>query len=87
VERKDATAEELEIKEVNPAFFTFDAAWLWKNLEALRNQNAQGEYYLTDLVKVAFEQQFKIASIETHPRAAIGINTPTELKVAEELVD
>jgi bifunctional UDP-N-acetylglucosamine pyrophosphorylase/glucosamine-1-phosphate N-acetyltransferase len=87
VEKKDASDEELTIREVNPAFFCFDAAWLWENLETVRNQNAQGEYYLTDLVKIAFEQNRKIASMETHPRAAIGINTPAELKVAEELVD
>ncbi len=53
VEKKDATPEELLITEVNSGSFSFRAEWLWKHLRELKNENAQSEYYLTDLVAMA----------------------------------
>jgi bifunctional UDP-N-acetylglucosamine pyrophosphorylase/glucosamine-1-phosphate N-acetyltransferase len=86
VEFKDATDKEKEIKELNPALYSFDAEWLWKNLKKLKNENAQGEYYLTDLIKLAFKEGKKIKSFEIDPREAIGINSKEELEVAEGLI-
>ncbi|OGJ16382.1 MAG: hypothetical protein A2632_02785 [Candidatus Pacebacteria bacterium RIFCSPHIGHO2_01_FULL_46_16] len=84
VEVKDATEEELQITEVNPSYFCFSAEWLWQNVSRLDNTNAQKEYYLTDLLKIAFDQGQKIATIHIEPQEALGINTPLELeKVAD----
>lgn len=85
-EKKDCSPQELEIKEVNPGLYIFDARWLCRNLGKLDNKNAQGEYYLTDLVKLAMEQGHKINSIKIDPKECVGINTPEELLLAESLL-
>ena len=86
VEFKDASGKEKKVKELNPALYSFDAAWLWKNLKKLKNENAQGEYYLTDLIRLAFKEGLKIDSFEINPREAIGINSKEELEAAEGLI-
>ncbi len=85
VEKKDATPEELEIREINPAFFCFNAEWLWKNLKLLKNNNAQDEYYLTDLVGLAFQEGQKLSSVDIDPKEAIGINTKEQLEKAQTI--
>jgi len=83
IEKKDASPGQLDIKEVNPAYFCFQAGWLWENLAKIKNDNAQGEYYLTDLAKIAIDEGLRIDSIDINPKEAIGINTPEQLKLAE----
>ncbi len=85
VETKDATPEEREIKEVNPSFFSFEATWLWEHLKQLKNNNAQSEYYLTDLVKIAIQEGHPIVSVQASPIESIGVNTPEQLEVARNL--
>ena len=84
-EFKDASEEEREIYEVNPALFCFNARWLWQNLPKLGTKNIQREYYLTDLVALAVSQGEKISSISIAPEEVIGINTPEEQEIAEQL--
>jgi bifunctional UDP-N-acetylglucosamine pyrophosphorylase/glucosamine-1-phosphate N-acetyltransferase len=86
IEFKDASKKEKKISEVNPALYSFDANWLWKNLKKLQNNNAQKEYYLTDLIKFAFREGLKIGSFKIDPREAIGINSKEELEAAERLL-
>lgn len=85
VEKKDASPRELNIKEVNTAFFCFDSDWLWKNLKQLKSANAAGEYYLTDLVKIAFDEGAKLSSVSVDPREAVGINTKEHLEKAQKI--
>lgn len=87
VEKKDSTEDQKEIREVNPAFFCCDAKWAFNHLENLKNDNAQGEYYLTDLVKIAFEEGLKIHSVQIEPREALGANTPEQLAVLQAYLD
>ncbi len=84
-EYKDATDEERRITELNPALFCFDAKWLWENAAALRAENAQKEYYLTDLVAAAIAQGKPLSSIDIAPEEVIGINTPEERDIAEAM--
>jgi len=84
VEFKDASEEEKEVKEVNPCYFCFDAKWLLQELKTLKNHNAQGEYYLTDLVKIAMEEGKKIESIKIDPSEALAVNSKDELELVEK---
>lgn len=83
VQVKDATSQELEIHECNPCYYCFNAAWLWNNLKKVGSNNAQKEYYLTDLIGMAIEEGVKISSISIEPKEAIGINTAEDLEVAK----
>ncbi len=85
VERKDASPEELEIKELNPSYFCFDAKWLWKNLPKIKNENAQKEYYLTELIKIASEEKAEINTIPIDPIEALGANTKSQFFMLENL--
>lgn len=83
VERKDATPEQLEIKELNPAYFCFRADWLWEQLPKLENKNNQKEYYLTDLLEVATRAGERVASFVGDASVALGANTREDLELLE----
>ena len=87
VEFKDTTEEEKEIKELNPALYAFDAKWLWENIDKLKNENAQKEYLLTDLIKMAFDQNKNIELVQTsNIFEALQPNSQEELELLEKLV-
>ena len=50
VEQKDGTPEELAVDEVNAGIYCFDMSLLWDMLHNVTNDNARGEYYLTDII-------------------------------------
>lgn len=85
-EFKDASEEERQITEVNPSFFCFQADWLWENVHRLGADNAQGEYYLTDLIALAVRQQQRIVTLAVAPEEALGVNTREDLAFVELLL-
>ncbi len=85
-EAKDATDEELMIKEVNPAYFVFEADWLWDHIDKIGSENAQGEIYLTDLIEMAFAEGEPIRTVPIPIEECVGCNTREELSVAEKLM-
>ncbi|HBP38477.1 MAG TPA: UDP-N-acetylglucosamine diphosphorylase [Clostridiales bacterium] len=87
VEQKDCTAEQLQIREVNPGVYVFRSPLLFQTLKQLRNDNAQGEYYLTDLPGLLLQASCKIETwtIEDD-RQILGVNTPEDLAVCEEIL-
>jgi len=86
VEFKDASVNEKLITEVNPGFMCFSKKWLLDNIDHLKNNNNAQEYYLTDMVKIAFDRGANIATVDINPREAVGINTKKELEIAEQLI-
>jgi len=87
VEFKDAEEKEKEVTRVNPGVMAFARDWLFENIEKLRNDNKQSEYYLTDMVKLAFLAQHPIGAIELEAHEAMGINSQEELAVALSLIN
>lgn len=86
VEFKDATWDEKNIREVNPAVYCFDATWLWAHLPRLGNNNAQGEFYLTDIPQMAVAERKRMETVQVEDaREALGANSPEELAVLEEI--
>lgn len=85
-EYKDASEKEKEIKEVNAGCYVFDAKWLWKNLDKIKNNNAQNEYYLTDLFKIASSNKDSIETVKIDTHEALGANTKEELEILEKLI-
>jgi bifunctional UDP-N-acetylglucosamine pyrophosphorylase/glucosamine-1-phosphate N-acetyltransferase len=85
-EVKDATEDEKKIKEVNVGYYCFETAWLWKNIDALTNQNAAGEFYLTDMLHIAITQNAP-TNIYTlkDPTKGMGFNTPEQLEIIRKL--
>jgi len=87
IEQKDCSSKELKIQESNPGFYLFDNNWFWKNIDKLRAENAQKEYYLTDMIGLAVEQGKKIIGIPvSDEQEALGINNLEQLKEAEKIL-
>lgn len=75
VEHKDATVEQHAIKEVNTGVMAVKSSDLHKWLPALTNNNAQGEYYLTDIIAMAQAEGIEIKTAQpTHEYEVLGVN-------------
>jgi bifunctional UDP-N-acetylglucosamine pyrophosphorylase/glucosamine-1-phosphate N-acetyltransferase len=86
VERKDATAAELAVREINTGFLTAPAQRLKHWLSQLRNDNAQGEYYLTDVIALAVADGVPIATRQPqHLWEILGVNSKQELAQLERI--
>lgn len=87
VEQKDASDAEKLITEVNPAVYCFDAAKLRELLPQVKNENAQNEYYLPDLVKLIVAEGGKILGMESSiPDEFLGINDRWQLAEANDIM-
>lgn len=85
VEEADASHSEKSIKEVNTGIYCVDSPFLFEALRRVSSENAQGEYYLTDIVAVANEQEKKAyAFLVDDSTEMMGINTRVDLTKAEE---
>lgn len=85
VEEKDASLEQKAIKIVNAGVYAFDRVFLEQNLASLNSNNAQKEYYLTDLVEMAVAQN-SASWIEVDEAEFKGVNSKLDLSSAEEIM-
>jgi bifunctional UDP-N-acetylglucosamine pyrophosphorylase / glucosamine-1-phosphate N-acetyltransferase len=84
VEEKDATTKERAIREVNTGLLAAQASDLRRWLGALRNDNAQSEYYLTDVVVAAVKEGFRINGVVvTEATEVLGVNDKVQLAEVE----
>lgn len=80
VEHKDATPQQLEIREVNPSYYCFHAATLFDYLSRTDNNNAAGEYYITDVLQLMRSDGLHVQVVDAVPSEdVLSINTPQQL--------
>jgi len=87
VEEKDASQEEKRVKEVNSGVYAFNCKKLLPALKELSNDNAQGEYYLPDLLKIFKEKGYRVVAVKSGDFDSLrGVNNRHELSVVEGLL-
>ncbi len=87
VEERDATAQQRRITEINTGVYLAQADSLFRLLEEIKPDNAQGEYYLTDTVRLAVQERLRLLAVSAaDPREALGINTRADLARAEKIL-
>ena len=87
VEERDASPAERAIKEINSGIYAFDLATLWDALRAIASRNAQGEFYLTDLVAIYKRRKLPVETLvldDLHETR--GINSRSELAEVSRIV-
>ena len=83
VEQKDASEDELAITTANAGIYQFETNFLLENLAKLNNNNAQKEYYITDLVEMAITQGKVLKPLVVNEENFKGVNSKVELADAE----
>lgn len=87
VEDKDCTPEERAVRELNAGVYVFEAEPLLEALGSLRQDNAQGEYYLTDVPALLLARGRKVGVCDTcAPEEMLGVNTPDQLEQVERVL-
>lgn len=87
VEQRDASAEERDIREINAGIYAFELGPLFDAIRGIASANAQGEYYLPDLVGIYRTRGLGVATVAVKdPDEIRGINSRTELAEVERIV-
>lgn len=84
-EHRDASEEELKVGFCNGGIMAFSGAHALELMDAVGNDNAKGEYYLTDCVEIARERGLKVVAIEGDEREVHGVNDRYDLARAEAI--
>lgn len=82
VEHKDATADQLPVREINAGMYVFDGSSLPDDLAALRPENAQAELYLTDVIAAVASRDERIEAHVVPEEIIAGVNTHEQLATA-----
>lgn len=86
VEHKDCSKEELEINEINAGMYCFDIENLLQSLKKINNDNAQGEYYITDVIGILKKEGKKVGAVSVPYEETMGINSRVQLADAEKVL-
>ena len=86
VEEKDCSPEELKTRSVNAGVYLLDRELLHSYIPALKNDNAQGEYYLTDIISMAVEDGLKVTPVYVDEEEFKGVNSRYDLAEAEKIM-
>ena len=87
VEEKDASPEEKAVQEINTGTYCFDNEELFKTIEKVDNDNAQGEYYLPDVIEILKANNEKIGAFQLENMdEALGVNNRVALSEASALM-
>ncbi len=87
VEQKDATAEEQKVTEINTGTYCFDNRALFETLKKVRNDNAQGEYYLPDVIGILQSESARVSAFVTEDFSeTLGVNDRVVLAEAESVM-
>lgn len=87
VEDNDVTVKEKANKEINVGTYVVNSLFLFKALDNLRPNNAQGEYYLTDIISLAVAECLRVSAMKTADSSeCFGINSREHLSFAEQVM-
>ena len=87
VEQKDAAEEEKRINEINSGMYIFDIQKLKSALAKITNDNAQGEYYLTDAIEILINEGETVGAYITDMEQILGVNDRAQLAEADRLLN
>ncbi len=85
-EQKDATEQERMIREINSGMYLFDLQKLITALGKIKNDNAQGEYYLTDVIEILLSDGEEADTCLAQPEEILGVNDRVQLAEADSLL-
>ncbi|CAF1856072.1 bifunctional UDP-N-acetylglucosamine diphosphorylase/glucosamine-1-phosphate N-acetyltransferase GlmU [Bacillus subtilis] len=87
VEHKDASEEELLVTEINTGTYCFDNEALFRAIDQVSNDNAQGEYYLPDVIEILKNEGETVAAYQTgNFQETLGVNDRVALSQAEQFM-
>ncbi|GAA0181579.1 bifunctional UDP-N-acetylglucosamine diphosphorylase/glucosamine-1-phosphate N-acetyltransferase GlmU [Clostridium sediminicola] len=86
VEHKDCNKDELKVQEVNSGMYCFNISTLLDKLYKIKNNNSQGEYYLTDIIEIIKAENGSVGAIDVAFNEIIGVNSRVQLAEAEAIM-
>lgn len=86
IEQKDASAQELLIQDVNAGVYKIKKNILQDYLQRLENTNAQKEFYLTDVISFATQDNVEIKALQVNEEEFMGVNSKSQLAAAQEVM-
>jgi bifunctional UDP-N-acetylglucosamine pyrophosphorylase/glucosamine-1-phosphate N-acetyltransferase len=88
IEDRDTSIREQKIREINTGLFCFDNKLLFEVLAQVNNDNEQGEYYLTDTVKILHRKNLVVSVVTVeNPDEALGVNSEEQLQLLARKFD